>query len=138
MPARPSGQVLIIRPRRGFDPAHDAEVRRALPPLVEFVAAVRCAVLGISRFTKGTAGRDPVERVTGSLALGTLARVVLATAKRSEEDGRGRMLARALLSQSDPPDDPERGSWPSMMPTIGWPTPSASAAWTENAQAARP
>ena len=53
------------------------------------------AVLGISHFSKGTAGREVTERVTGSLAFGALARVVLATAKRSDEDGGGRILARA-------------------------------------------
>jgi putative DNA primase/helicase len=35
-----------------------------------------------------------VERVTGSLAFGALARIVMAAAKRSEDDGGGRILAR--------------------------------------------
>ena len=77
------------------DSHKNAEVRRALQPLVDLALAVRCVVLGISHFTKGTAGRDPVERVTGSLAFGALARVVMAAAKLSEEEGGGRMLARA-------------------------------------------
>jgi putative DNA primase/helicase len=76
------------------DSHKNAEVRRGLQPLVDLATAVRCVVLGISHFTKGTAGRDPVERVTGSLAFGALARVVLAAAKLSEEDGGGRILAR--------------------------------------------
>ncbi|TCT20276.1 AAA family ATPase [Thiobaca trueperi] len=72
-----------------------AEVRRALQPLVDLAMLRRCAVLGISHFTKGSAGRDPVERVTGSLSFGALARVVLATARLSEDEGGGRILARA-------------------------------------------
>jgi hypothetical protein len=77
------------------DSHKNAEVRRALQPLVDLGQRHRCAVLGISHFSKGTAGRDPTERVTGSLGFGALARVVMATAKRSDEDGGGRMLARA-------------------------------------------
>jgi putative DNA primase/helicase len=53
-------------------------------------------VLGISHFSKGTAGRDPIDRVTGSLAFGALARVVLAAAKLPEDQHKGaRLLARA-------------------------------------------
>jgi len=94
----PPPALLIVDPivsAVAGDSHRNAEVRRSLQPLVELATAVRCVVLGISHFTKGTAGRDPVERVTGSLAFGALARVVLATAKVSEEDGGGRILARA-------------------------------------------
>lgn len=94
----PPPALLIVDPivsAVSGDSHKNAEVRRSLQPLVDLGLAVRCVVLGISHFTKGTAGRDPVERVTGSLAFGALARVVLAAAKRSEEEGGGRMLARA-------------------------------------------
>jgi putative DNA primase/helicase len=77
------------------DSHKNAEVRRSLQPLVDLAARHNCAVLGISHFSKGTASRDPTERVTGSLAFGALPRVVLATAKRSDLDGGGRLLARA-------------------------------------------
>src|SRR5450756_1524043 len=50
-------------------------------------------VLGISHFSKNTAGREPVERVTGSVAFGALARIVLVAAKGAE--GEPRLLARA-------------------------------------------
>ena len=76
------------------DSHKNAEVRRALQPLVELAMLRRCAVLGITHFSKGTAGRDPVERVTGSLAFGALARIVLAAAKLPDEEGGGRILAR--------------------------------------------
>lgn len=69
----------------------NTEVRRALQPLVELGALLGCAVLGISHFTKGTMGRDPVERVNGSIAFTALARIVLATAKPEEGP---RVLAR--------------------------------------------
>lgn len=74
------------------DSHKNTEVRRALQPMVHLAARLDCAVLGVSHFSKGTAGRDPVERVTGSIAFGALARVVLVTAKGEDK---GRMLARA-------------------------------------------
>lgn len=64
-----------------------AETRRSLQPLVDLAAKLNCAVLGISHFSKGTQGRDPVERVTGSIAFGALARVVFATAKAGDDEG---------------------------------------------------
>ena len=77
------------------DSHKNAEVRRGLAPLVELGAALSCAVLGITHFSKGTAGRDPTERVTGSLAFGAVARVVMATAKLPDNQGGGRLLARS-------------------------------------------
>ncbi len=77
------------------DSHRNAEVRRSLQPLVDLAQLRGVAVLGISHFSKGTQGRDPTERVTGSLAFGALARVVLATAKLSDEEGGGRILVRA-------------------------------------------
>lgn len=74
------------------DSHKNTEVRRALQPLVNLGQRLGCAVLGISHFSKGSAGREPLERVTGSLAFGALARIVLVTAKG--EDG-SRLLARA-------------------------------------------
>jgi putative DNA primase/helicase len=76
---------------------NNAETRRCLQPLVELGTALNCAVLGITHFTKGTGGSDPVERVTGSIAFAALARVVLVAAKKREpQEGEAtRMLARA-------------------------------------------
>lgn len=78
------------------DSHKNGEVRRALQPLVELSTKLDVAALGISHFSKGTAGRDPVERVTGSIAFGALPRVVMATAKIEGDDGKqGRLFARA-------------------------------------------
>ena len=46
------------------DSYKNAEVRRALQPLADLGAKSNCVVLGITHFTKGTGGRDPVERLT--------------------------------------------------------------------------
>ena len=91
-------KLLIIDPivsAVAGDSHKNAEVRRGLQPLVDIGHKLGAAVLGISHFSKGTAGREVTERVTGSLAFGALPRVVLAAAKRPEDDGGGRILARA-------------------------------------------
>jgi hypothetical protein len=78
------------------DSHKNTEVRRALAPVVELASALNCAVFGISHFSKGTSGRDPLERVTGSLAFGAMPRIVLAAAKiKAEDDAEKRILARA-------------------------------------------
>jgi putative DNA primase/helicase len=61
--------------------------------VVDFAEANQCAVIGITHFAKGGAGKSPQERVIGSQAFGALARMVLVAAK--EEDGSSRVLARA-------------------------------------------
>jgi hypothetical protein len=61
------------------DSHKNAEVRRGLAPLVDLAARMDAALLGITHFSKGTQGRDPLERVSGSLAFGALARVVMGT-----------------------------------------------------------
>jgi putative DNA primase/helicase len=76
------------------DSHKNSEVRRGLQPLVDLARDHHCALLGITHFSKGTGGRDPMERITGSLAFGALARVVLVTAKH-EEENETRFLARA-------------------------------------------
>ena len=87
------------------DSHKNTEVRRALQPLVDLGSYLNAAVLGISHFSKGTGGRDPTERVTGSVAFGAVARVVWVAAKVKAEDGDEdrRILARAKSNIG--PDD---------------------------------
>jgi putative DNA primase/helicase len=82
-----------------------AEVRRSLAPVVTLAQRLGCAVLGITHFSKGTGGRDPVERVTGSIAFAALARLVLVAAKvkSDDDDGERRLLLRAKSNIG--PDD---------------------------------
>jgi putative DNA primase/helicase len=85
------------------DSHKNGEVRRALQPLVDLAARVGCALLGVTHLSKGTAGRDPSERVTGSIAFSALARVVLLAAKRENpEPGEApRLLVRAKSNIGD-------------------------------------
>ena len=71
------------------------DVRRGLQPLADLAARTEAAIIGISHFSKGTSNRDPVERVTGSIAFGAAARIVLGAAKRRDDQGGGRILVRA-------------------------------------------
>ncbi|MCR4305130.1 MAG: AAA family ATPase [Gallionella sp.] len=85
------------------DSHKNGEVRRALQPLVELAEKLGCAVLGITHFSKGTGGKNPLERVTGSLAFGALARVVLATGKIDDGGTTKRIFCRAKSNIG--PDD---------------------------------
>ncbi len=88
------------------DSHKNAEVRRDLQPLVDLAAAMDCALLGITHFSKGTGGRDPVERLTGSLAFGALARVVFIAAKHQKEGDDGKTIRIFVRAKSNiGPDD---------------------------------
>lgn len=103
----PALRLLIVDPvvsAVAGDSHKNAEVRRGLAPLVDFGQRVGAAVLGISHFTKGTSGRDPLERVTGSLAYGALARVVLGAAKKQGGDDEGTRVFLRLKSNIGPDD----------------------------------
>ena len=52
----------------------NAGIRRDLNRLVNLANKMNCAIIGIHHLSKGTQGRDPLERLSGSLAFGALAR----------------------------------------------------------------
>lgn len=89
------------------DSHQGSQVRRSLQPVVALGQRLGCAVLGITHFSKGTDGRDPVERVTGSIAFAALARLVLVAAKVKAElgdEGEGRrvlMRAKSNIGADD-------------------------------------
>jgi putative DNA primase/helicase len=64
-------------------------VRKGLAPLVEFGEKTGASVVGISHFTKSTQGKEPIERIVGSIAFGAVARVVFAAATLPENDAEG-------------------------------------------------
>jgi putative DNA primase/helicase len=71
----------------------NAEVRRSLQPLSGMAEQLGIVVLGITHFTKNTSGKDPIERVTGSLAFGAAARLVMVTVVPKDQ-GEKRFLIR--------------------------------------------
>ena len=94
-------KLLIIDPivaAVSGDSHKNAEVRRSLQPLVDLAAGLDVAVYGVTHFTKGTAGRDPIERVTSSLAFGALTRLVTVATKLPDDGNHpqgARLFARA-------------------------------------------
>ncbi|MBX9631440.1 MAG: AAA family ATPase [Burkholderiales bacterium] len=94
----------VISALGSFDSHRNAETRQALQPLADVAMQTGVAILGIAHFSKGTTGRDPLERVNGSLAFGALARIVLAAAKVREEDGTERRIFARVKSNIGPDD----------------------------------
>ncbi len=74
------------------DSHKNTEVRRGLQPVVDLAERLGCAVLGITHLSKNTAGRDPLERISGSIAFGAVARVALATVKPADPDAPRRLI----------------------------------------------
>ena len=83
------------------DDHKNGTVRRALQPIADLAAALNIAVLGISHFTKNSVGKTPVERVTGSLAYGAAARIVLVAAKQKDSDIRIFCRAKSNIGLDD-------------------------------------
>jgi putative DNA primase/helicase len=105
----PRVRLLILDPivsAVAGDSHKGAEVRRSLQPVVTLAQRLGCAVLGITHFSKGTGGRDPVERVTGSIAFAALARLVLVAAKVKAEgdDSEPRRVLMRAKSNIGPDD----------------------------------
>jgi putative DNA primase/helicase len=91
----PGLKLVIIDPVSAAvagDSHKNAETRRSLQPLVDLATERGCVVLGITHFAKGTAARDPLERVLGSIAFGAVARVVLATMRTGDAEGTRRFI----------------------------------------------
>ncbi len=86
------------------DSHKNSEVRRGLAPLVELAARLDAALIGITHYSKGTGGREPLERVTGSLAFGALARIVLGTVRQQSDDDAERKLVLARAKSNIGPD----------------------------------
>lgn len=86
------------------DSHKNAEVRRGLAPLVDLAVRLDAALLGITHYSKGTQGREPLERVSGSLAFGALARLVLGTVRMQGDgdDAPGKMMLARCKSNIGP------------------------------------
>jgi putative DNA primase/helicase len=78
------------------DSHKNAEVRRALQPLVDLGASMH--------FSKGGQGQEPAARVIGSVAFTAVARVVLVAAKVKGEDGQDRRILARGKSNIGPDD----------------------------------
>jgi putative DNA primase/helicase len=80
------------------DSHRNAETRRDLQPIGDLCQATGAAALGIHHLAKGTMGREPQERLIGSIAFAAVARVVMIATKtppREGERNERRVLIRA-------------------------------------------
>lgn len=105
--APPDVALIIVDPLVSAvagDSHKNAEVRRSLAPLVDLAVKLDAALIGITHYSKGTQGRDPLERVSGSLAFGALARIVFGTAQQGEEDATLRRMVVARAKSNIGPD----------------------------------
>lgn len=82
------------------DSHKNAETRRGLQPLVDLARQHAVAIFGVTHFSKGTQGRDPTERVTGSLAFGALARIVY-VASKTKDEGRVFLKSKANIASDE-------------------------------------
>ena len=80
------------------DSHKNAEVRRGLQPVVELAEKIGAVVFGVTHFTKGTGGREPLERVTGSLAFGAVARIVFGVDRNKDAEGNEQRIFCRLKS----------------------------------------
>ena len=60
------------------------------------------AVLGVHHFSKGSAGRSPLDRITGSLAFGAVVRVALVVASVKGADGEARRIMAVAKNNIGP------------------------------------
>ena len=81
------------------DSHKNVETRVGLQPFAELCASRGACGLGVHHFTKNTAGGDPLDRISGSLAFGALPRCVWVAAKDLNvgKDAR-RVLVRVKMS----------------------------------------
>jgi putative DNA primase/helicase len=93
------------------DSHKNADTRRALQPLVDLAASANAALLGITHLSKGTSGREPVERITGSIAFGALARVVMIAAKENESESEKGAPPRRFLARAKSNIGPDDGGF---------------------------
>jgi len=99
------------------DSHKNTEVRRGLQPLSELAAVMNCVALGITHLTKGTAGRDPIERVTGSLAFTAGPRLALMAARPLDPEQKRRLVR--IKSNIGPDGDGFEYSL-AQEPLVGW------------------
>jgi putative DNA primase/helicase len=69
------------------DSHRNAETRRDLQPVADLCQKTGAAALGIHHLAKGTVGREPQERLIGSIAFAAVARVVMIATKLPPSEG---------------------------------------------------
>jgi hypothetical protein len=103
------------------DSHKNVETRVGLQPFVDLLTRTGACGLGVHHLTKNSAGGDPLDRVSGSLAFGALPRCVLLAAR----DLNGGENAKRALMKAKVSNDRDWGGLDYMLdrrPLEGWPT----------------
>jgi putative DNA primase/helicase len=98
MPEKPALVIIdSISSTVSGDGNKNTDVRRGLQPTVDIAEKIECSMLGITHFTKNSKGSSALDRVTGSLAFGALARMVLVAGRvqDGEDEEEKLVMARA-------------------------------------------
>jgi putative DNA primase/helicase len=69
-----------------------AEVRAGLQPLVDLAKSLHFAALGIHHFAKNTQGREPMDRLIGSIGFAAVSRVVLVVVRPADHTAPFRLV----------------------------------------------
>lgn len=101
------------------DSNKNSDVRKALAPLIDMAERHNCAILGITHVNKGSKGKDPLDRVTGSLAYGAAARVVL-FATRVASDLHNGEPQRCVLVRAKSNIGPDDGGFEYHIPSVSF------------------
>jgi putative DNA primase/helicase len=83
------------------DSHRNAETRRDLQPIAELCQATGAAALGIHHLAKGTVGREPQERLIGSIAFAAVARVVMIATKMPPLEGESTERRAVMRAKSN-------------------------------------
>ena len=91
----PNVKLLLLDPVVSMvagDSHKNTEVRRSLQPVVDLAERLQCAALGVTHLSKETAGREPLERVTGASPSAPFPVSCLATVRPADQDAPWRLI----------------------------------------------
>lgn len=83
------------------DTSDNAKVRQALEPIVNLAMKTNVSVLGITHFSKGTAGNKTAHRVMGAQAFTAIARMVWVASKKDGENDGILAIAKTNITTDD-------------------------------------
>lgn len=111
------------------DSHKNAEVRRGLQPLVDLGKDTGSCIAGISHFSKSNVVTDPLALVSGSIAFGAVARVVIGVAKLQSPDEHGHSRIFCRIKSNIGPDEDGVGYDLQMVPVPGYDMEASTVLW---------
>lgn len=97
-------RLIIIDPIVSFvkgDSNDNDKVRKALDPLVDFAMKSRCAIIGITHFSKNSASSKTAHRVLGGQAFSAVCRMLWVASKKDGENEGILAIAKTNITTDD-------------------------------------